>query len=63
MNTYNINEIIKMWEHVEITVDQAIGQLLLHVQELSQRVATLERRLESMSRPNQPPTGGRSELL
>jgi len=63
MNTYNISEIIKMWEHVEITVDQAIGQLLLHVQELSQRVVTLERRLETMSRSSQSPDVGRSELL
>jgi len=63
MNTYNISEIIKMWEHVELTVDQAIGQLLLHIQDLSQRVSTLERRLETSTRPNHPPDGSRSGLL
>lgn len=52
MNTYNISEIIKMWEHVELTVDQAIGQLMLHIQELTQRVNTLERRLETGNRTN-----------
>lgn len=63
MNTYNISEIIKMWEHVEITVDQAIGQLMLHIQELTQRVSTLERRLETTGRPGQSPDSGRSGLL
>ena len=52
MNTYNISEIIKMWEHVELTVDQAIGQLMLHIQELTHRVNTLERRLEAGNRTN-----------
>lgn len=64
MNTYNINEIIKMWEHVELTVDQAIGQLLLHIQDLTQRVSTLERRLDTTAgRPSQSPDSGRSGLL
>ena len=47
MNTYEIKEVIKMWEHMELTVDQAIGQLMLHVQQLSQRLTTVERLLES----------------
>jgi hypothetical protein len=38
MNSYDISRIIKMWERVEITVDQTIGQLLLHIQQLSQRL-------------------------
>jgi hypothetical protein len=63
MNTYPIHEIIKMWEHVDLTVDQAIGQLMLHIQDLSQRVSTLERRLESSNRPNQPSDVGRTEVL
>ena len=63
MNTYNISEIIKMWEHVELTVDQAIGQLMLHIQELSQRINTLERRLEVENRSNPPADLNRSSLL
>lgn len=63
MSTYKISEIIKMWEHVELTVDQAIGQLMLHIQELTQRVNTLERQVETMSRPSQPPDPNRSALL
>lgn len=63
MNTYNISEIIKMWEHVELTVDQAIGQLMLHIQELTQRINTLERRLEGEHRSNLPSDLNRSSLL
>lgn len=63
MNTYNISEIIKMWEHVELTVDQAIGQLMLHIQELTQRVNTLERRLEAGQRANPSPDLNRPGLL
>ncbi len=63
MNTYNISEIIKMWEHVELTVDQAIGQLMLHIQELTQRVSTLERRLETGNRPGSASDVGRPGLL
>lgn len=63
MNTYNINEIIKMWEHVELTVDQAIGQLMLHIQELTQRINTLERRLEAGNRAGQAPDSSHPGLL
>lgn len=62
MNTYNISEIIKMWEHVELTVDQAIGQLMLHIQELTQRINTLERRLEGENRSTPPSDLNRSSL-
>ena len=54
MNTYDVSQIIKMWERMEITVDQAIGQLLLHVQHLSQRLTTLERMFESTGNSARP---------
>lgn len=63
MSTGDMNELIRMWEHVELTVDQAIGQLLLHIQELTQRVNTLERRLEMNNRPSPCPEVGRPGLL
>ncbi|MCE7985559.1 MAG: hypothetical protein DYG89_30660 [Caldilinea sp. CFX5] len=63
MNTGDMNELIRMWEHVELTVDQAIGQLMLHIQELTQRLNTLERRLELPNRPSQLPDSGRPGLL
>ena len=55
MNTYDISQIIKMWEHVEITQEQAIGQIMLHLQQLGQRVTQLER-LQGIR--EQPPGDG-----
>ena len=55
MNTYDISQIIKMWEHVEITQEQAIGQIMLHLQQLGQRVTHLER-LQGIR--EQPPGDG-----
>lgn len=63
MSTGNIDELIRMWEHVELTADQAIGQLMLHIQELAQRVNTLERRLTTPNRPGSLPEAGRPGLL
>lgn len=63
MSTGTIDELIRMWEQVELTADQAIGQLMLHIQELTQRVNTLERSLELPNRPRQFPETGRSGLL
>jgi hypothetical protein len=63
MNTYHISEIVKMWEHVELTVDQTIGQLILHIQELTQRVNALERRLEATGRSTPSSDSSRSGLL
>lgn len=52
MNTYDISQIIKMWERVEITSDQAIGQIMLHIQQLGQRLTTLER-LQGIEPPSE----------
>lgn len=63
MSTGNIDELIRMWEHVELTADQAIGQLMLHIQELAQRVNMLERRLAPPNRPGPSTDTGRPSLL
>ena len=42
MSKYNVEEIIKLWATEQITVDQAIGQILLHLQALTKRVLELE---------------------
>lgn len=45
MNTYNLNQLIKMWSKEELTTEQAIGQILLQMQTLSTRISTVEKRL------------------
>jgi hypothetical protein len=41
-NLYPLTELIKRWEREELTVDQAIGQMLLWLADLSKRVKQLE---------------------
>jgi hypothetical protein len=45
MNKYPASELIKKWEREEITVEQAIGQLLLWLVALVERVSRLENSL------------------
>ncbi len=45
MGVYSLDEIIKRWRRGDLTADQTIGQILQLVQNLSQRVGTLEKRM------------------
>ena len=42
MKRYELSELIQRWEREEITVTQAVGQILLWVLALSERVTKLE---------------------
>lgn len=57
MSSYNLNQLIKMWTKEELTTEQAVGQLLLQIQNLSTRLGTLEKRFEKNRKEN----GNRSE--
>ena len=46
MGTYGLDGVIRAWEHEHLTSEQAIGQILLLLQELEERLHSLERRLE-----------------
>ena len=50
MGTYSLDEVIKRWRMGEITTEQAIGQILLLLQNLARRVNHLEKRLEEQKR-------------
>lgn len=52
MGAYSLEEIMKRWRKGELTADQAIGQILQLLQTVSQRVGSLERRLEGLGRNN-----------
>lgn len=45
MSAYTPEVLIRKWGRGELSVEQAIGQILLHVQELHATMAGLERRL------------------
>ncbi|GEM_PF-1342088 len=45
MGTYGLDGVIQAWGRGDLTVEQAIGQLLLLLRELEERVRDIERRL------------------
>ncbi|MEW5988817.1 MAG: hypothetical protein AB1791_19500 [Chloroflexota bacterium] len=52
MSSYDLNQVIKMWEQEKLIAEQAIGQILLHLQALSVRIGLLEKRLEQIRQEN-----------
>jgi hypothetical protein len=45
MSTYGLDEIIRRWGRERLTVEQAIGQILLLLQAIEERLRDLERKL------------------
>ena len=43
MAMYELSQLTKLWAQEKITPEQAVGQLLLHINELAERVGRLER--------------------
>jgi hypothetical protein len=46
MGTYGLEGVIRAWERGQLTTEQAIGQILLLLQELEERIHSVEHRLE-----------------
>ena len=46
MGTYGLESVIRAWEQEDLTTEQAIGQILLLMQELKERLRVIEQRLE-----------------
>ena len=42
---YTLKELISMWARERISPEQAIGQILLHLEHLSQRLERVERQV------------------
>lgn len=45
MGAYSLETLVRKWGRGELTVEQMVGQILLHLQDLQEAVAGLERRL------------------
>lgn len=58
MGSYHIDELIERWGKGQLTGEQAIGQLLLQIVELSARIGLLETRVDTWQRSSlsTPPT-------
>ncbi|MGD9099391.1 MAG: hypothetical protein PVF45_02845 [Anaerolineae bacterium] len=48
MSTYGLDEVIKMWGVGKLTPEQAIGQILLLIQERDERLQELEDRVSAL---------------
>lgn len=46
MGTYGLEGVIQAWERGQLTTEQAIGQILLLLQELEERIRNAEQNLE-----------------
>jgi len=44
MGNYNLDELITLWEREKLTTEQAVGQILLTLRSMSERIRELERR-------------------
>jgi hypothetical protein len=51
MGAYSLSTLVRKWGRGELTVEQVVGQILLHLQELQETVASLERRVYYSTRP------------
>ena len=43
MTPHDLSNLIRLWEQERVTTEQVIGQLLLHAQNITERVVKLER--------------------
>jgi hypothetical protein len=46
MGTYGLDGVIRAWEREQLTTEQAVGQILLLLQEIEERIRRVEHRLE-----------------
>ena len=49
-STHPLKELLEMWEHRKLTVEQVIGHLLQHLAALGQRLTALEARLNQLEK-------------
>lgn len=50
MSAYELETIVAKWEKGTITTEQTVGQILLHIQNLSQRIGNVEKHLARQRR-------------
>jgi len=47
MSKYKLEDLVRLWATENLTPEQAMGQVLLHLRELAERVEKIERSLRS----------------
>lgn len=56
MSKYEVNALLSMWAQDKLTVEQAVGQILQHLQALLGRVGQVEKQVEQLRRQEERPT-------
>jgi len=51
MSRYDTTQLVKMWAQETLTSEQAIGQILQHLQALEERIKRVEQRAGSRNAP------------
>ena len=51
MGTYQLNDLVAKWKLAELTPEQAIGQVLLFLQTITERLEVLERQVAQQKLP------------
>lgn len=59
MSAYPFDELLRLWAQGKLTTEQAVGQILQHVQELQKRVGQLEQRISAVK---ESPAPGKSKV-
>jgi len=54
MATYTTAELLQRWKQQTLTQEQAIGQLLQHIDELKQRMTEFDQRLRLLEQQRPP---------
>ncbi len=55
MGLYPLEELVSGWKHERLTVEQTIGQLVLHVEAVYERLRTIEQRIKGIETPVDSP--------
>lgn len=57
MSMYPIKELLSLWAQGKLLTEQAIGQIMQHILNLSTRLAQVEKRLQALEQPPPMPEG------
>ncbi len=57
MSMYPIKELLSLWAQGKLLTEQAIGQIMQHILNLSTRLAQVEKRLQALEQPPPTPEG------
>ena len=60
MGTYQLDDLVAKWKLAELTPEQAIGQVLLFLQRIVERLEVVERQATQQQRPARKSKGGRA---